>query len=188
MTEKIMRISGLPNETMCQLYNSLESGPTTNWKKLMIQEFGAYYTKDDADCLERKYTHPAKALLDDLICREVTLQSLLNALEAIGNKMAISIIKRGMKKKDGPDSLDCGSCPPLETIMCQPVENTISRFSYSPRLQSREQGETLRFPVQESAGDQIHPDDPGLHVFVEMILSIIISLHWNVNVEFKMSL
>lgn len=93
-----MRIGELPSETTAQLCNSLESGPTINWRKLMMREFAKpgrkFYTERDAEDFE-KYLHPAKELLKDLNCREVTVPILFNALEAIGNKMAMSIIQRG---------------------------------------------------------------------------------------------
>ena len=64
----------------------------------MTKGFGSLlvYTQQDVDIIEnRRGGRPAKNLIDDLICREVALQDLVDALDVIGNKKAISIIEKG---------------------------------------------------------------------------------------------
>ena len=60
----------------------------------MTRGFGYLYSKDDVTIIESS-DRPAKVLLDDLTYRGKTLQDLLEGLEAIGNKMAASIVKKG---------------------------------------------------------------------------------------------
>ena len=88
------RISELPSETIEALSSVLEKGPTIDWKKLMTKGFASLYSPQDVDDF-RKENSPAKALLDDLIGREVKLQDLVGALRVIGNERAISIIHKG---------------------------------------------------------------------------------------------
>lgn len=90
------KISKLPNETIDDLCTTLEKAVTADWRRLMTKGFGSLYTQQDVDIIEnRRGSRPAKGLLDDLICREVPLQDLVYALVVIGNKKAISIIKKG---------------------------------------------------------------------------------------------
>ena len=90
----MMSISELSQRSLEKLYSSLEGVPTLNWKVLMTRRFTSLYSKDDVAIIESSI-RPAKVLLDDLTYREITLQELLEGLEAIGNKRAASIIKKG---------------------------------------------------------------------------------------------
>ena len=60
----------------------------------MTKWFGNRYFEDDVAIIEST-SRPAKALLDDLTLREIPLQDLVEGLEAIGNKRAASIVKKG---------------------------------------------------------------------------------------------
>ena len=91
-----MSINKLCNETIEELCSSLERVPATlDWKVLMRKGFRLVYTEDDIDMIA-KGERPAKALLDDLDCREKTLGDLVTALRQIDHKKAVSIIKKGM--------------------------------------------------------------------------------------------
>ena len=90
-----MSINKLFNETIEELCSSLERVPTLDWKVLMRKGFRLLYTEDDIDMIA-KGGRPAKALLDDLDCREKTLGDLVTALRQIDHKKAVSIIKKGM--------------------------------------------------------------------------------------------
>ena len=90
------KISELPKEKIDDLCSTLEKAPTADWRRLMTKGFGSLYTQQDIEIIEgRRGSHPAKDLLEDLICREVSLQELVDALGVIGNKRAISIIEKG---------------------------------------------------------------------------------------------
>ena len=91
-----MSINKLCNETIEELCSSLERvPPTMDWKVLMRKGFRLVYTEDDIDMIA-KGERPAKALLDDLDCREKTLGDLVTALWQIGHRKAVSIIKKGI--------------------------------------------------------------------------------------------
>lgn len=90
----MVSISELSQKSLEKLYISLEKVPTLNWKVLMTKRFASLHSEDAVAIIESDI-RPAKALLDDLACREITLQELLEGLEAIGNKRAASIIKKG---------------------------------------------------------------------------------------------
>ena len=60
----------------------------------MTKRFASLHSEDEVAIIENS-PRPAKALLDDLTCREITLQHLLEGLEAIGNKRAALIVKKG---------------------------------------------------------------------------------------------
>ena len=91
-----MLIDGLPIETIDDLCSTLEKPSLlVGWRKLMTKGFATRYSEDDANDIAEKEERPAKALLYDLIAREVTLQELVYALEGIGNKKALSIIEKG---------------------------------------------------------------------------------------------
>ena len=89
----MMSISELSQKTLEKLYTSLEGPQTLNWKKLM-KWFGSVYSEGDVATIEDS-SRPAKALIDDLTCREIPLQDLLEGLEGIGNKRAASIVRKG---------------------------------------------------------------------------------------------
>ena len=91
----MMSISELSQRSLEKLYRSLEEGRTLTWKVLMTKSrFASLYSEDDVAIIESS-SRPAKALLDDLTCRETPLQDLVDALEAIGNKRAAKIVKKG---------------------------------------------------------------------------------------------
>ena len=91
-----MSIIDLSLETVEQLCSALEKGPTLDWKVLMRRRFCSVYSENDIAEIERtKGLHPAKALLDYLDTRQITLQELLEGLIAIGNKKAASILMQG---------------------------------------------------------------------------------------------
>lgn len=89
-----MLISELSQETVEELCSALEKGLTLGWKVLMKKWFRTLYSEDDVAIIESN-KDPAKVLLDDLTLREITLQELVNGLEKIGNKKAVSIIMKG---------------------------------------------------------------------------------------------
>ena len=60
----------------------------------MTKGFASLHSEDDVAIIE-KSIRPAKALLEDLTYGEITLRDLLEGLEAIGNKRAASIVKKG---------------------------------------------------------------------------------------------
>ena len=89
-----MPINRLCNETIEELYSSLERVRTLDWKVLMRKGFPLLYTDDHIDMIAKEGC-PAKALLDDLDCRGKTLQDLMTALLKIDHKKAVSIIEKG---------------------------------------------------------------------------------------------
>lgn len=98
-----MLISDLPQETIEKLCSALERGATVDWKALMRKWFstrpGTRYSEDDVAMIESsKEFNPARALLDDLTRREISLDELLKGLRFIGNQKAVSIIKKGRMK------------------------------------------------------------------------------------------
>ena len=56
--------------------------------------FPTLYSRKDVETIRQNPT-PAKALLEDLTGREVTVEELTQALRKIGNKRAVSIIQEG---------------------------------------------------------------------------------------------
>ena len=90
----MMSISELSLRSLEKLYRSLEEGPTLTWKVLMTKWFASVYSEDDVAEIESS-SRPAKALLDDLTHRETPLQDLVDGLEAIGNKRAAKIVRKG---------------------------------------------------------------------------------------------
>ena len=90
-----MLIDELPNETVDYLCSQLEKPSLlVGWQKLMTKGFAKFYSEQHAKDIAEK-EHPAKALLNDLTAREVTLKELVYALEQIENKKALSIIEKG---------------------------------------------------------------------------------------------
>ena len=86
------QVKDLSHETIENLWHSLEK-ETLNWEELMQSKTFAY----SANYINkiRRTGSPAKALIEDLISREIPLQVLLKGLQDIGNRKAISIIERG---------------------------------------------------------------------------------------------
>ena len=60
----------------------------------MTEGFNHIYSQNDVEEIEQKRS-PATALLIDLDGRGESLENLIGALEKIGNKRAIAIIKNG---------------------------------------------------------------------------------------------
>ena len=87
-------LSSLSHETFESLANALEKYSTIGWKKLMTEGFNDIYSQNDVEEIEQKRS-PATALLIDLDGRGESLENLIGALEKIGNKRAIAIIKNG---------------------------------------------------------------------------------------------
>ncbi|KAL9983859.1 hypothetical protein ACROYT_G006101 [Oculina patagonica] len=137
--------------------------------------FNSIYSEDHIAIIERsKSSHPAKALLDDLDHREVPLIDLVNGLERIGNRKAVSIIKKGAHKS-GLDVQYSGGRPPPQ--VAQSIAGHPQEYIGFSCAQRREQVETLRVPVQESGatGGTVHPSDPGHEApfnLVETVFSI----------------
>ena len=90
----MVSISELSQKSLGKLYSSLEEAPTLNWKVLMTKRFASLHSEDAVAIIESDI-RPAKALLDDLSYRDIALRDLLEGLEAIGNKRAATIIKKG---------------------------------------------------------------------------------------------
>lgn len=89
--KETMRITSLSNEAFDNLASVLDKDSTIGRKKLMTEGFSNIYSQKDVEEIEQK-SSPAKALLNDLDGREVSLENLIIALDRIGNKRAISII------------------------------------------------------------------------------------------------
>ena len=92
--QSMVSISELSQKTLEKLYPSLEGRSTLDWKVLMTEWFGFLYSEDHVAIFESS-SRPAKTLLDDLTLREIPLRDLVEGLEAIGNKRAANIVKRG---------------------------------------------------------------------------------------------
>ena len=91
-----MEVKHLSIETIEDLSHALEK-PTLNWEELMRSNtFASIYSENDINKIRMNGYRPAKALIDDLILKEIPLRVLQRGLIEIGNRKAISIIKRGM--------------------------------------------------------------------------------------------
>ncbi|KAM7444890.1 Nuclear factorNF-kappa-B p105 subunit [Porites harrisoni] len=105
-----MEVKHLSIETIEDLCHALEK-PTLNWEELMRSNtFAAIYSENDINKIRMTGCSPAKALIDDLVLGEIPLRVLLRGLTEIGNKKAISIIKRDMMSK-GCNIEDSGGRP-----------------------------------------------------------------------------
>ena len=94
--EELMLIDELTIETIDDLCSTLEKPSlSVGWRGLMTKGFATLYSEHDANDIAEKEERPARALLYNLIARQVTLQELVYALEGIGNKKALSIIEKG---------------------------------------------------------------------------------------------
>ena len=93
-----MSISDLSQKTLEDLYSALEMVQTLNWKILLTRWFArsVHFEVSDVATIESNI-RPAKALLDHLNYRGITLQELAEGLKAIGNYRAFSIVKEGDK-------------------------------------------------------------------------------------------
>ena len=87
-----MSINELSHETIEELCGALEKVPTLNWKVLMKSRlFCSIYTKEEDVAL----IGSSIGLINDMIYREIKLSRLLDGLNEIGNKKAVSIIMKG---------------------------------------------------------------------------------------------
>ena len=92
----MFQVKYLSIETIDDLSHALEISTLTNWKELMgSNTFASTYSAHDIKKIQMTGSRPAKALIKDLISREIPLQDLLSGLKEIGNRKAISIIERG---------------------------------------------------------------------------------------------
>lgn len=86
-----MSINSLSQETIEKLCSTLEKVPTLNFKVLMkSRSFRSIYKENVAVLIS-----DSNVLLKDMALRDVKVQDLLNGLEEIGNKKAVSIIMKG---------------------------------------------------------------------------------------------
>ena len=87
-------INQLSHEPVEELCVALERGPSVTWKALMestvFRSLSHYTDKKVAATIKC-----SKDLLADMDARQIQLYHLVNGLIEIGNKKAISIIKRG---------------------------------------------------------------------------------------------
>ena len=93
-TWEVQHLSRQANE---DLSHALEK-PTLNWEELMRSNtFASIYSAIDHDIKKIRMTgcHPAKALIEDLDSRKISLKVLRRGLFEIGNRKAISIIEKG---------------------------------------------------------------------------------------------
>lgn len=86
-----MSINSLSQETIEELCSTLEKVPTLNFEVLMkSRSFRLIYKEDVAALIP-----DSNVLLKDMALRDVKVQHLLNGLEEIGHKKAVSIIMKG---------------------------------------------------------------------------------------------
>ncbi|KAL9983855.1 hypothetical protein ACROYT_G006096 [Oculina patagonica] len=140
-----MSISELSETTIEELCFALEKCPALNWKVLMGW-FHPLYSEDHIAIIERSES-PAKALLVYLDHKEIPLKDLVNGLKAIGNKKAVSIIKKGAEKS-GLDIQYSGGRPPRQVPQFSAGHSR--EYKNFSCVRRKEQSETLPFPVQES--------------------------------------
>ena len=89
----MFQVKHLSIGTIDDLSHALEISTLTNWKELMgSNAFASTYSAYEINKIGMTGGRPAKALIEDLISREIPLQVLLSGLEEIGNRKAISII------------------------------------------------------------------------------------------------
>ena len=92
-TWEVQHLSRQANE---DLSHALEK-PTLNWEELMRSNTFAssIYSENDVNKIRMTGFHPAKALIEDLDSRKISLKVLLRGLSEIGNRKAILIIEKG---------------------------------------------------------------------------------------------
>lgn len=89
------KITELSYETLDELCSALEKCPTLDWKVLMTW-FHSLYSEEHVAMIQCSKIHTAKDLLVYLDHRtETPLQVLVDGLQAIGNKKAVSIVEKG---------------------------------------------------------------------------------------------
>ncbi|XP_074613569.1 uncharacterized protein LOC141873450 [Acropora palmata] len=174
-----MKIISLASETFDSLANALGKDSTIGWKKLMLKGFSHIYSQDDVNEIEQKPS-PAMILLNDLVAREESVENLIRALEKIGNLRAISIIKNGFchhyrtfktgQMRDGINHQDSVAWPPCINI-CQPVEHSMN--DVPSNVEKAETFNLLSCPIQESGGNDRHPDEMEC---CQLLIQIIILL------------
>lgn len=154
-------ITDLPHETFDELCSVLGKETTINWEKVMTEGFPSLYSPKHVEEIRQKRS-PADALLNDLSAREVPLEDLYLALREIGNKRAVSIIDKGIRKNDEIKYKDFDGWPPSQTITREAEENSTSPSS-------EELAETLPpYPSQESSAYEKRPS----HQPMEDVLGI----------------
>lgn len=169
----MMSIGELSQESLEDLYSALERVSTLDWKVLLTRWFKSLYSEDDVAMIESSVC-PAKALLDDLTYRGITLQDLVEGLEAIGNNRAVSIIIKGAQKS-GLDMQYSGRRPPPQVRSTGNPQEQEDSVKFSPYA---EEAETLHSSVQVSEAKEsaCHSSDPGLHTScLGIVLSIVSS-------------
>lgn len=90
-----MYINRLPQECLERLSCSLKYGPSVNWEALALEGFPSIYSNRLKLAKIGSSPHPASGLLDDLCCRGVSVETLLEALKVIGNARAVFVILEG---------------------------------------------------------------------------------------------
>lgn len=95
MVFKDMNINRLPQECHERLSCLLKYGPSVDWEALALVGFPSIYSDPLKLAKIENSPHPASALLDDLCCRGVSVETLLEALKVIGNERAVSVILEG---------------------------------------------------------------------------------------------
>lgn len=154
----LSRVNSLSQETIEELCSTLEKVPTLNFEVLMkSRSFRLIYKEDVAALIP-----DSNVLLKDMALRDVKVQHLLNGLEEIGHKKAVSIIMKEAQKLGLNVQDSCGRPPPGHSIdRSQEHEETESYSTFSCE-QSREQVETLKSPIQEEGReDSGHTFDSG---------------------------
>ena len=90
-----LEVQHLSMQTNEDLSHALEKS-TLNWEELMRSDtFASIYSANDINKIRMTGCRPAKALIEDLESREIPLKVLVRGLFEIGNRKAISIIKKG---------------------------------------------------------------------------------------------
>lgn len=168
-TLKVQHLSIQTNE---DLSHALEK-PTLNWEELMRSDtFASIYSENDINKIRMTGCRPAKALIEDLVSREISIKVLLRGLVEIGNRKAISIIEKDMKGRGFYVEDSGGRPPPPLYISREPEEHDMASSSYAPLIQHGEQSETLAYPVQESGtNNDSRPCVPRRPGCMEIVLS-----------------
>ncbi|RMX51835.1 hypothetical protein pdam_00019862 [Pocillopora damicornis] len=144
-----MYINRLPQECLERLSCSLKYGPSVDWEALALEGFPSIYSNRLKLAKIGSSPHPASGLLDDLCCRGVSVETLLEALKVIGNARAVFVILEEVPEL-GKNRMDRETSPPPGIFSMQPEEN----------YDTTEQTETLRRPAQET---KIENQTPSSH-------------------------
>lgn len=90
-----MRIDRLPQECIESLSRLLENGTSVDWKVLATEGFPSIYSDPKKLARIESSPRPASGLLHDLCFRGESVETLLRALNKIGNARAVSVIIEG---------------------------------------------------------------------------------------------